>query len=81
LIANCRIAVSSAEGLDGDEMTADPDDGDAGHYSRNVHPAREPGSGGQRYLGVKIRKVCRGGTAAGTGCAQRRGSRDAGAIE
>jgi hypothetical protein len=29
-ISDCRIAVSSAEGFDGDDTTADPDDGDAG---------------------------------------------------
>jgi hypothetical protein len=30
-MSDCRIAVSSAQGFGGDEMTADPDDGDAGH--------------------------------------------------
>jgi hypothetical protein len=34
-MSDCRIAVSSAQGFGGDEMTADPDDGDAG----NVHEA------------------------------------------
>jgi hypothetical protein len=39
-MSDCGIAVSSAQGFGGDEMTADPDDGDAGHSFRNVHDVR-----------------------------------------
>jgi len=40
--SDCRIAVSSAEGFGGDEMTADPDDGDAGDVSRTYIAADSP---------------------------------------